>query len=308
MGVAAALSTAQTVFPVTDADFQRIAETSRIKTFDYTNTLVGSTGARFLQIEAKGTHDNKSTRSQARDIRLKKARQAKAMRADGRKDMAFAATVLDVQHQSKNETRITFCDPPADTIESDPFVYRLLARLTYYWQQIRYIVPTGRITVALANRLRALEAAPDQWQSLREVPLVAGNGEPLEIPERMGWTLTTEDDRFRPTRVFGTIIDLRLSPDGISRWSSASELPAIDPPLLFIGLDEQVLVSIVTQDYHAMSELLFLPSELRVAMPRVSGSLYRVRSGLVSGRIDHRDWRKEDIEKQISRLRRRRRR
>jgi hypothetical protein len=295
MGVAAALAVAEQVFPVTDADFEQIPETSRSKTFDYANSLVGSTGTAFVEIEAKGTHDGTSTYQQIDSIRRKKQQRIKHVRAAKLTDVAFAGVVLDLQFEGRKPTNITFCDPPREPVDADPVAHRLLGRMYYYLRHLRYITPRGKLGIALANRLEVLGTKRDRWRRLEGVKLATAKGKPIPVPQEMGWTILLGGRYYSEHRAFGTIVDLRLTPEGVRRWRRYKTLPKLAKPLLFVGLIQDVIPLLVKQDYRGIVEFKQRTEEIELSGSDSRGSVSCLPSGVVCGRIEHDGWTEEHV-------------
>jgi hypothetical protein len=161
LGVATSLALVSKVLGLTEADFEKIPVSSVRKSLDYSVRFGCATPQRICEVEAKGTHDNKSTSGQIQDIRAKKAA------PNQRKADLRLGVVADVAKSSDRDTKLILVDPPAEGSDATAYVLKLLIRLRFYLRQL-LMFTKGHYGVALANRLVLLEAARSSgWRTAR---------------------------------------------------------------------------------------------------------------------------------------------
>jgi hypothetical protein len=246
IGVAGALTVATKIFGVTEADFGLIPVSSTAKTFDYSLPLHAVGPGFELAVEAKGTHDGKSTRSQILSIREKKA-EAKPKK---HKAIRFGA-VVDFATSAQNESKIVLVDPPEEEGDSELEFERLLLRLHFYLRRLRLLTAQGRLTVALANRISSLRQG--NWLSFDKRSLVGARLEELPV------------DRFPGTHV------VSLRPPWRDAYVRMFPLKGEDvgqTVLCYVhGIETHVLQALVVQDHCEILSLRSVPHE-----PDVVGS------------------------------------
>ncbi|MCP3964417.1 MAG: hypothetical protein GY719_41850 [bacterium] len=275
LGVGATLSLTAELLGLTNADFRKIRETSRRKTHDYEHPLRASTGSQIIRVEAKGTHDGKSVSSQRASIREKKHEERHRASQEGYTE-ALLGVICDLQYERlRGPTRLLVYDPPADLTLTDPSFVRLVNRLRYYSAELSRIT-RGHLAVALANRVRDVEALGKNWRDLDGLPLLSARGEPIAVYTSMADSLRTAFGG-----VFnGRLYDLRLTKSAL-RGTPRSVLEA-PPRLYFRGLAHEVLTALAKQDFGALLRLHFPRRNYRM-YGKFEGELHLLPSGLTVG-------------------------
>ncbi len=264
-GIGIGLAVASDAYGLHQADWQRIEESRTAKTLDY---RIASDSTKFIEVEMKARRvDDPNTRDAlygaAADIRKKKSAQLSADRLKMNEPIGtktFARTTVDrfgtivaLPGPDASEAVGYLVDPPAETVAMDPFRYRLLARLTYYWKAIGAISRSPFIA-ELRNRIEFIRSATN-WRALDGIPLRDRTGGEQPFPQ--SYRLT----KVRPSSVpaFGELI--RLSRDR----------------LFYYGFDDEVVAMLLRQRYEEVVayssdlEARIQDREIEVATPVVPG-------------------------------------
>ena len=264
LGVAGALTVASNIFEVTDADFKKIRQTSRAKTFDYALQLTALGPGYELEIEAKGTHDGKSTSAQVEGIRQKKTA------APSKRKTLRLGVVTDLATTPEHASKITLVDPPEEGEEEDLSFDRLMNRLEFYLRRLRLLTAHGRITVALANRINDLRRLRGSWRSLNRVELVGPEGNRLPVERLPG--ISTES-RLAPR----VLVQLRPHPLAENEVSGRTVLCYVH------GLERYVLKALIVQDFDEILQIRSEPKYFELEHPDLAGFLVVLPSGIVGG-------------------------
>ncbi|MCA9610579.1 MAG: hypothetical protein KC619_33515 [Myxococcales bacterium] len=292
-GIGVTLTAASRVLGVSDVDFSMVTESSLGKSQDFQAQLVASNGTRIFQVEAKGTHDGKSSSKHRKSIREKKEQ----LREKGTED-ALLGVIADISFERQKASYISIHDPPTVPRQEDPELLRVLIRLTNYLAEIKRISGRGALTVSLANRVAALEALGANLHLLDGVTLRKSNGEPLSpvLGERLslGWWEGS---------AWGRTYDLRLLPSVLREERPIHTVSEHPPRLYFRGLHQQVLEHVVGQDQTAISALRFEPRAIRIDDGSTSGWVQITAGGVVAGVLTDAAWDEARLPKLIASLR-----
>ncbi len=290
LGIGASLAVASRIIGVTSADFEKISETSKNKTLDFEYTLRGTNGVEITQVEGKGMHDGKGMAVHRARLAGKKD-EARGSRS-GSTPLGLLGTLCDIQFRGRNESRIFLQDPPGGGIDIDPIWYRLLLRLKYYHQELSKF-STGRLVVALANRIRTIEVMrAKDWTSLDGVALVGPRGEDVKVGKQFATTLKVRGSkRWGQQSAFGRVYDLRLTQEiRENRRVELDQIHEMEQRLYFRGLDRQVVVALALQDFERILALKYDDEDVMVSDRYRAGRLTRLSSGLVVGVIRDEKW------------------
>ena len=173
MGVGVALSVANQIFDLHEADWSKIT-TGRKKTLDH---ILASTGDRLvgIEVEAKGTvrrgldPKNDPIYAQAKSIREKKGTQ----RGAGR-EVQMLGVVGVFSTQADEPARIYLLDPPLQGPDVSPRWFKLLARLRFYTRTLSQM-SRSTFAAALASRVDAIAQLGDPTE-LDELPIKDPSG------------------------------------------------------------------------------------------------------------------------------------
>jgi hypothetical protein len=293
MGIAASLAFSSRLLDLPHSDFAKIPESPGprgYRTMDWESTVIAADAARVFQVESKGTHDGVSAGAQERDITAKKL--AIRKRTVGKTPLLLVGTVFDLRHEGPNATRLTVHDPPEATTNIDPAVHRVVTRLRYYFEEWRRI-NRGWITLALANRLAALESADEAaLRVLTGVPLVDTLGRRLRLSEQFSAVLQLVGGQ----RAFGRVYDLRLTSESF-RNDRLDAIRSRDQRLYFRGLLESTLLTVIDQDFPALARLDAPHGSLGIQDRDRRGLVRVLRSGLVVGTFNDSNWDRDVLPK-----------
>src|SRR5207249_3958582 len=93
--------------------------------------------------------------------------------------------IVSIDRKTDGIVKCLLTDPPAEPTQRSPFRIRLINRLRFIRDLVRYTAQRSQFSAALATRVAALEAISDPHE-LDGVPLMKGNGEPFEFVEYPG--------------------------------------------------------------------------------------------------------------------------
>lgn len=242
VGEAIGLSVMNRIHGLTEADWAPITEQrgrNAKPSFDF---QIASDGRQFVQVETKGSSaaDNRvlsdAVKAQKRKIDEKKAKLAELAKKGEDPNPASLryGTIAVVDSRKDGNVRCLLTDPPADQVDEDPAVFRLLTRMRRLRDWISFLSPRSPFAAALATRVAGLEAMKNPFE-LDCVPLSRGNSKPFDI-EPYGMlnsrhsTFMSSKSRVTDGPAGGVVIQLS------------------DSELFFIGIREELLVMAATQN------------------------------------------------------------
>jgi hypothetical protein len=257
LGESVGLSVVGRIHRLTEADWDKIPERPGrrgVPTFDY---QIASDGAGLVQVEAKGAciDLNNEERSgvvagHKANLERKKARISELTSTIGYPFQAALryGAIVSLDRNPQGIARCLLVDPPGDVFERRPRDIRLLNRMRFIRDLVRFVAQRSQLASALATRVAALEASPDP-SVLDGVPLLRGDGTPFE---------------------FGTM-------PGFGRWHSsfmAARSRVADGPaggvvaqispgaLFFLGFQETLLVQAAEQNFDQILSAEFAPATI----------------------------------------------
>ncbi len=245
LGVASAVLTMNELLGITEADWERIPESSLQPTLDF--GIRASDGSHIITVEAKGTiaesptlRSSGSTSHAKTSIEEKKA----AFRSGPRSAADEAYGVITAIGRSPDTPPAVYLlDPPVEPGLEDPQAFRLLNRLEYYLQHLG-LISRFSMLIALRNRLGALRRIGninilDKESLVRAdggrffAPAITGGGPFIEVEGVIGRVLLdtarTSNNETRPSPFVGfarEIFDVVASQDfaRITQWRWTSPL------------------------------------------------------------------------------------
>jgi len=254
LGVGGALSVVSNVYGLTEADWEMIPEQHHVKSLDF---KIASTGTRYIEVEAKGAVVPNYQKSHLSDHKLSIEKKKRVQRGlDNTNTMI--GVIMAIPSDSSLEAKCFILDPPPVRIPSDPYKYKLLARLYFYWRELR-LVSRAHFLEVLINRIKSIQMT-DDYKSLEDLPLFNSRGEPHRVPESLFEMRSSDRDR----SVFGEVLPFR------------------DGRFFFYGFDAKVVKALVGQNFGVLNGLSF---ESRV-QPDVPLSARIPRRLLESNRTD----------------------
>ena len=221
-GVGAALSLVSDLYGLTEADWEKIPK-SQTKDLDFE---IASTGTEFVELEAKGTVEDSRTvtpgiSGHKKSIEDKKTEQ----RTKQGNSNTLIGVISTFPHKSGQNTLCRLLDPPVEMPTEDPLKHKLLARLSFYWREMR-VVTSSRIVVALANRIQSLSLSRD-YTVFDSVPPLDLTGEPFRDPGLIFGTRSVVGDNV----AFGEVV------------------PLGDGQFYFYGFDSAIIKMLVQQSH-----------------------------------------------------------
>lgn len=224
MGVGTALSVVSTLIPdLHHADWIRIPRNDPGLDFNYDAVSIGK---RFV-VEAKGTISPDNTN---REIlygpygRIKRQKGAIENNEDFNNSVLLG---LIGAADPNNYLRAFIVDPPIENYKGDLRKLKLLKRLYYYHYFLQLISPRSNITVALANRILAIEQT-NEFEKFHNIPLVNAKFNKYEITRSFFYNKTSNFNN----NYFGKLHSTK------------------DNNLIYIGLTTDVLQILIDQNFN----------------------------------------------------------
>lgn len=163
VGVAISLCIANKIHNLNEADWEiipEIAGKNGLKTLDYN---IASDGNLFIQVESKGSavENNElkpqtiSNHKSSIDSKKKAFRETEKLSVST--NTLNYGFISSLDHRANSTARCWMLDPIFPEVEISPEKYRLLARMYYYWSNLRVITPMSFMLGNLLNRLRVIE-------------------------------------------------------------------------------------------------------------------------------------------------------
>ena len=177
IGVGGGLSLVSRLYGLTEADWERIS-VSNEKDLDFE---IASNGNEYIEVEVKGAVvqnvNNKSEVSdRAGSIREKKRDKTKRTNNNS----ARLGVIVSVSDKCGEVPICRLLDPDGRSYDMSPEKYRLLARLSYYYRELRVLGRFGLLS-DINNRIRALYYSSD-YNSLDGLALLDVNNEKMSPP------------------------------------------------------------------------------------------------------------------------------
>ncbi|SHJ13185.1 hypothetical protein SAMN02745181_1261 [Rubritalea squalenifaciens DSM 18772] len=243
LGVAVGLSIANKLHDMSFCDWDKIPETTKLKTLDFT-TCMGSDGKSHIEVENKGSFSKNiqkktsSVSNHKSDIKDKKTAQKAEDRKNKSKTKAVRyGTITVISDDPKSTLQCWLVDPEPNRYNVSPEAAQILNRLTFYAHWISLITPRSIFSVALQNRLKALSNYPYP-KFLSNIPLVNSVGASISKDRTEGRDLFQSLSVSRSHTADNTILgDVILLDDG---------------SILFIGLHESVIRACASQNFHRL--------------------------------------------------------
>lgn len=193
-GVASALMVINAIYDLHEADWERIAITSKRRTldFEYTFNEMASDGKDKIQVEAKGTVFDGMKFNQDKKNKQHIENKKEAHRQAQPDNTSLFGVITAIPSRPNTNTKCLLLDPPAGNGFEEPGKHQLLSRLYFYIRNLR-IISRSRLVQALQNRIRILESA-ENYTDFDKIPLVNVYGKELGIPDSIYGMTFCEDD------------------------------------------------------------------------------------------------------------------
>lgn len=177
IGIGGGLSLVSRLYDLTEADWEKIP-VSNEKDLDFE---IASNGNEYIEVEVKGAVvqnvNNKSEVSdRAGSIRDKKRDKTKRTNNNS----ARLGVIVSVSDKCGEVPICRLLDPDGRSYDMSPEKYRLLARLSYYYRELRVLGRFGLLS-DINNRIRALYYSSD-YNSLDGLALLDVNNEKMSPP------------------------------------------------------------------------------------------------------------------------------
>ncbi|NIR06608.1 MAG: hypothetical protein GTN82_14400 [Candidatus Aminicenantes bacterium] len=263
-GVGAALTLVSRLYGLTEADWE-IIPVKKYKDLDFEIAIKGSeiasTGEEIIQVEAKGTIIEDYNISQS-IVNAKKSIEEKkeTQRTQYDNKNTLIGVIAGFPHENNLDAICRVLDPPPYEINEDPYKYKLLARLYFYWRQIS-LISKSHVLLALINRIQDIATLSD-FRELSAQPLLNHRGEVFERPVSLFFSRSIVGQDLGFGEVF----------------------PINKDEFFFYGFDSEIIDLLIKQDFKEINGFLNkgrreLESEVKV--------LGRIRkSDLIEAHID----------------------
>lgn len=229
-GVGASLAVVSKALKLTEADWERIDESSD-KDLDFN---IASTGSQFIEVEAKGTIRDPGRKKSAARLHIEQKKEAKReilRKTKPRRTDVLLGVIASFPYDQEGKALCHLLDPPMTAATDDPRKHKLLARLSFYWREVG-IMTRSSFLVALSNRLQSLSSI-ENFDDLDGDPLLNGRGETIAEPAGIFRNRSILSDG----TAFGEVIPVR------------NDDPKGEPKNLayFYGLDSAILPLLIEQ-------------------------------------------------------------
>lgn len=208
VGVAGALQVMGELLGVTEADWDKIPETTTNKTLDFARRAAANSNL-IVEVEAKGAQVSSPTlksevSAKHTDIEKKKASQPAP------KGVARFGVILAVSADPTTTARAWLLDPEGQSPDRAPMDVKLESRLRFYARNLALVVD-GYLSVAVQNRIEVLRRL-ERPSVLDGVALVNRQGEPLRYT-KMSFPMKA---RVRRHAIVGTVVPLLGGESGVA--------------------------------------------------------------------------------------------
>jgi len=236
LGVGGALSFVSHIYGLTEADWEKVKGPSQVSRTDF---KIASTGDTFVEVEAKGIVVPEHNKKYVYDAKSSIEKKKKAQR-DNQNKNTMLGVVTAIPYDNNLIARCYILDPPPETISLDPFKYKLLARLYFYWREL-CMLSRAHFLEDLINRIKAIQSLHNDYKLLDGLPLLNRKGDPHVLPQSLFKKRSTMVDN----SVFGEVMPLGR----------------LDNKFIFYGFETKVVETLLMQDF---KEITTMSSKVRV--------------------------------------------
>jgi hypothetical protein len=252
-GVGVALAVVSKLYNLTEADWQKIP-IQNVKDLDFE---IASDGKEMVEVEAKGTVlDGEDITPGISNCKRSIENKKKEQREKQNNRNRLIGIITSFPSTEGQSAKVRVLDPPMLEDPEDPLKYKLLARLYFYWREIR-LISESPFLQALINRIGDISFVSD-YGSLNDRPLLNLSGEKMQIP--ISYTLART---ILPGEIaFGEVFPLRSD------------------TFFFYGFDMKIVSLLINQRF---DEILNFKSNLPDAIQEISTLTARVREEELEG-------------------------
>jgi hypothetical protein len=230
LGVGGALSLVSRIYGLTEADWEKIPGPWQNRRMDF---KIASTGETFIEVEAKGTVAPEYTKKYLEDAKSGIEKKKKFQRNINNKNILLGV-ITAIPEEDTTRARCYILDPPAETIPLEPFKYKLLARLYFYWREIS-MLSRAHFLEDLINRIKVIQSLHNDYKLLDGLPLLNRKGDPHELPQSLFKKRSTMVDN----SVFGEVMPLGR----------------LDNKFIFYGFETKVIETLLRQDFKEITTI-----------------------------------------------------
>ncbi len=176
-GVGVSLSLISRAYGLIEADWEKIP-ISKKKDLDFN---IASTGQEFIELESKGaivSNTNKKSEISGHAARI--LAKKKVQRNNNGNKNTLIGIIVSIPCVDGNEAVCRVLDPDSISFEFAPHKYKLLARLLYYFREIR-MISKAHFLIALRERIQAIQISRE-YEIFDKLPLLNLDNEPFSIP------------------------------------------------------------------------------------------------------------------------------
>ncbi|MFO1483875.1 MAG: hypothetical protein U1F71_10995 [Verrucomicrobiaceae bacterium] len=247
LGDAVGLAVANDIHGLNDADWDFIEERAGVKTLDW---HIASDGNQHIEVEAKGrviADASMLTGLKGAYDSIKEKKAAAQQPGYHRAPALRYGTILAIDQKPASTMYCRLVDPDGSPTKRDPKATRLINRLTWAINIVAIISRRSSFTVALNNRLAALEKLDDPFV-LSGVPLLKGDGTKMDLdPKR--------ETSYSPFFQYRSTVDGQPYGGVVTKFDKDH--------LLFLGLHEDWLSALGNQDFTKVLLMSFKPGTMQ---------------------------------------------
>ncbi|WP_040433480.1 hypothetical protein [Chlorobium ferrooxidans] len=199
IGIGGGLSLVSKLYDLTEADWEKIPVSNK-KDLDFE---IASNGKEFIEVEVKGAvvkNINRKSEVSGRAGEIEQKKIEKATRTNLKSSRI--GVIVSVSDVCGEMPICRILDPEGDKYDMSPEKYRLIARLSYYYRELRTLGRFGLLS-DLTNRIRTLYYSYD-YEQLDGVVLLDVNKNKIALPLSAMYSKSTAGDF-----AFGEVIDLK---------------------------------------------------------------------------------------------------
>lgn len=179
VGVSISLCIVNKIHCLHEADWKKIHEQRGWNSNPTLDFEIASDGNRYIQVECKGSsiEDNRLKNSNVSNH--KSNIEHKKENIPEFNNLCYG-TISVLDNRQDTVAKCWLLEPPPFEIKMEPEKYRLLSRLYFYWNSLRFASPNSMLLSILINRIRVIEFLKD-YKELSGLSLVNRNGDEMEL-------------------------------------------------------------------------------------------------------------------------------
>lgn len=180
IGVAGSLCIVNKIHELTEADWECVPEQGGKKAQMTTDYKMASDGSKFVFVESKGSAlENNKLKKSTISQHKKSIEDKKEVSRKSENNNLYYGVISVIDDRPDSILQSWLVDPPPPEYSLEPYRYKLLSRLYFYWRNLKFITPNSSVLLALINRINVLKIVRN-FSELDGIHFLNRNGSTME--------------------------------------------------------------------------------------------------------------------------------